>query len=492
MRQLKLFISYCHADLEPRPGFNVSRVGRILDEVKHELNCHSSRSRFKILRDVEVINVSDDFREKIRKAITACDMAILFLSDNFNRSEECEDEFVQLVAAGKPLFLVETEPPFFNDDQDRIKKHRTAVKNILSAKFWGVDNDQKSVRFGYPLPDTSTTRDRYYEALEVLVAGLKARAAALPPAADDLEEDPQGHTAVFVACPTTDVKPEAMRLASALEADGHSVRRFDPDLDVRDASSFSPVLSDAVAKCDVYVQLLGATPGKNVPGTELRLVRTQYEMAKKAGKPVFVWCGSHFDMEELAPDYGAFLKEIAPACQIGNYVEFEEYLKKKLNEIAAQQRSDDRRARRLQEPDVVSSWPFVAIDAAPADRDFAQKIADALVKYVNVDHLDYDLTGQKLADAVVDNNALILAYGKSIEGQKRTQAHFKLIRRPKAELSFKGLELAVGNGAPPTAPPCPRGPNVHVITVADEVDSVAISTFLKKLGVSVPQENEAR
>jgi hypothetical protein len=492
MRQLKLFVSYCRADTEPRPGFNVSRVGRIMDEVKHELSCHSSRSRFKILRDVEMVNVSENFRQKIQEAIAACDMAILFLSDNFCRSEECEAEFVQLVKAGKPLFLVETEPPFFNDGQDRIKKFREDVKDILFAKFWGIDNDQKPVRFGFPLPDASITRDKYYQALDVLVTGLKARAAELPHAADDQDEDIQGRYAVFVACPTTDVKSEAMRLASTLEADGHSVRAFDPDLDVRDANSFSDVLSNALAKCDIYVQLLGVTPGRSVPGTNLRLVRAQYEMAKKAGKLAFIWRGAEFDMEELAPDYAAFLKEIAPACQIGNFVEFEEYLKKKVSDIAALRRSEARRALRLQEPDVVASLPLVAIDAAPADRELAQKIADALAKYVNVDHLEYHLTGQSLADAVVDNNALILAYGLSTEGQKRTLAHFKLIRRPKSEFNFKGLELAVGNGAPSTAPPCPRGPNVHVISVADEVDSAAMCTFLRKLGVLIPQENEAR
>lgn len=491
MRVVKLFVSYCRADTEPRPGFNVSRVGRMMDEVKYELGCHSSRSRFKILRDVEMINVADNFRSKIRDAIADCDMAILFISENFCRSEECEAEFAQLVKAGKPLFLVETEPTLLDDEEDRIKKYRKEVEGVLVARFWGSDNNQKYVRFGFPIPDSSTNRDKYYEVLDTLVTGLKARASKLPRSADD-EEGPEVRYAVFVACPTPDVKPELLRLATSLEAEGHSLCAFDPELDVRDADSFTAALSEALAKCDVYVQLLGATPGKAVPGTNWRLVRAQYEMARKAGKPPFIWRAAGFDFEELAPDYGAFLKEIASVCQIGNFVEFEEYLKKKLNDLAAQRRSDARRALRSQEPDVMSSLPFVTIDAARADSDLAQKIADALVRYVNVDYLDYDLTGQKLADAVADNNALVLAYGKSTEGQKRTQAHFKLIRRPTEEFSFKGLELAVGNGAPRTAPPCPRGPNVHVITVEDEVDRVAMSAFLKKLGVSVPQEREAR
>jgi TIR domain len=515
MRQLKLFISYSHADLEPHPVFKESRIGQIMKEVKHELKCHSSRPRFKILRDVEIMHVSDNFRQKIQQAIADCDMAIVFLSEDYCISEECEAELVQLIEAEKPLFLVETEPPLIDDDRDRITKHRAALQDILYAKFWGTDNNQKPIKFGHPMPDNSETRDKYEKELDVLVTGIKERAARLARESNhhetndhetngdetnghetnghetDGHKDTQPGCAVFIACPTSDVKPQAMRLATAVEADRHSVRAFDMALDVGDDGSFSEALSNALAQSEVYVQLLGVNPGRPVPGTDWRLVRAQYETAMKANKPTFIWRSADLDIEELAPDYAAFLKEITPVCQIGTFVEFEEYLKKKLNDVAAPRRFDARRTLRLQEPDTVASWPFVAIDAAPADRDLAQKIADALEKYVNVGHLEYDLTGQTLADAVIDNHALIFAYGQSIEGRKRTQAHFKLIRRPKDESSFKGLGLAVGNGAPQTAPPCPRGPNVHVITVADEVDSAAMSTFLKTLGVSIPQENEA-
>src|SRR4051794_27148683 len=115
MRQLKLFISYSHADLKPRPGFTDSRVGRIMQELKYELRCGSSGSRFKIVRDVEMFVVSDNFRDKISDAIAACDMAVVFLSEDFCCSQECEAEFIQLLEAGKPLFLVESERPLVND-----------------------------------------------------------------------------------------------------------------------------------------------------------------------------------------------------------------------------------------------------------------------------------------------------------------------------------------------------------------------------------------
>jgi hypothetical protein len=489
MRQIKLFISYCHADLRPPPGFNESHVGLMMEDVKYDLHCHSERSPFKILRDDEIASVSQNFRQIIQAAINECDMALVFLSSYYCASEECEAEFVQLIEAGKPLFLVDTEPAWFNNNQNRILKHRDAIRDILSVRFWEWDRDQNVIRFGFPLPHVdSGTINKYYDLMEKLTRGLKNRAAELLLMDSGAEQENYSSSSVFVACSTPDVKSQATRLVDALEADGHNVHVFDPDLELRDATSLEDVLSGLLAKSDVYVQLLGAIPRKRVSGSNLRLVRAQYETAKKLGKTLYLWRPSNFDIDECQPEHGAFLKDIALVCSLGSYPEFETYLRKKLKDISAQRRSKDRRSQREDAARPNSSWPLVAIDAARTDRDLAAKITRALEEYVYIDNLDYDLTAQGLADAVMDSNALVLAYGQSAEGQKRAHAHFELVRRLKAEL--KNLELAVGNGAPPTAPPCPRGPNVHVITVTENVDTQAMFRFLERLGVSVPQENE--
>jgi hypothetical protein len=487
MRHIKLFISYCHADLRPRPGFKESRVGRMIEDVKYDLHCHSERSPFKILRDEEIASVSQNFREIIQAAINECDMALVFLSSDFCASEECEAEFVQLIEARKPLFLVDTEPAWFNGNQNRISKHRNAIKDILFVEFWERDKSQKVVRFGFPLPDVDPDKmDRYYGAMEKLTTGVKIRAANLLLTDGGTEQEAYPCQTVVMACSTPDVKSEATRLVDALEADGHSVHVFDPDLELRDSASLDDVLSGLLAKSDVYVQLLGAIPGKMVSGSNLRLVRAQYEAAKKLSKPLYLWRPSNFDIEECQPEHGAFLKDVALVCNLGSYPEFETYLRKKLKDIIAQRRSKERRSQREEATDPKSSWPLVAIDAARTDRELAEKITSALQDYVDTNNLDYDLTAQELAEAVMDSNALVLAYGQSAEGQKRAQAHFKLVRRQKAELASKNLELAVGNGAPPTAPPCPRGPNVHVITVTENVDTQSMFRFLERLGISMP------
>jgi hypothetical protein len=487
MRPIKLFISYCHADMRPRPGFKESRVGRILDDVKYELHCHSERSPFKIFRDVEITTVSEDFRPIIQAAIDECDMALVFLSSDFCSSEECEVEFAQLIESRKPLFLIDTEPAWFNDEHNRILKYRNAIKDILFVQFWERDNNQNATRYGFPLPHLDAdTMDKYFDALEKLATGVKTRAAKLVLADGGTAQETCSPHAVFMACPTSDVKPEAARLATMLEKDGHRVHVFDPDLENRDGAALEEVLLSTLANSDVYIQLLGAIPGRSVAGSSWRLVRTQYEIARRLGKTFYLWRASGFDIDECQSEHGAFLKDVALLCNLGPYPEFETYLRKKLKDVSAQRRSEERRAERESK-----SWPSVAIDAALADRELAEKITNALQAYADINNLDYDLTAGGLAEAVRDSNALVLAYGRSSEGQKRAQAHFRLVRRQRAELASKKLELAVGNGAPPTAPPCPRGPDVHIITVAEEVDTPAMFRFLERLGVSVPRENEA-
>jgi hypothetical protein len=491
MRQFKLFISYCHDDVQPRPHYNDSRVGRILADVKHDLGCHSSRSPFKILRDVEITTVSEVFPEKLQAAMSACDMAIIFLSPRYFASDWCLDELDRLHELDKPFCLIDTEPVWM-EYNDRVRNHRKAVRDILSVDFWEVDADQKTVLFGYPLPDIDRVNtEKYWARIQWVVEGVKARAKQLF-AGDEAEQDNDRRYSVFLACATSDVSREAAALSDSLEAAGHSVLAFDPELHVRDPQVFNQVVSKLLGKCDVYVQLIGGVD-KILRGSELRLVRSQYDLAMQSGKPRYIWQKSNFDINKCQPEYRGFLQKIGLDCHAGNYLEFEDYLSKKLDDIRAQSRSEDRRAQRAQAAGANAVQPFVAIDAVAEDRDLAAKIDDALNQYVNIDHLPYDnLTLQMLNDAVADHNGLILAYGKSANGQNWVRSHLKIIRRSEASIRSKKLELAVGNGAPPDAPPCPHGPDVHVIAVADEVvDSVAISQFLDRLGVSVSPGNGA-
>ena len=148
MPQVKMFVSYAHADFVPPPGgYKESRAAQILNDIKYGLNCHSARSRFKILRDAEqLLHASNSIHETLDKAIDECDMALLLLSENYCASEECAREFTRLLRLRKPLFLVEMED-VWSQSATYLEEYRREVREILASHFWGIV-DGKKVRYG--------------------------------------------------------------------------------------------------------------------------------------------------------------------------------------------------------------------------------------------------------------------------------------------------------------------------------------------------------
>jgi hypothetical protein len=486
MNQVNIFISYAHADLNPLAGYKTSRVGQILSDIKHHLSCGSSRSRYKILRDVEKTGVSDDFRKWIAAAIAQCDMAWLLLSENYFLSEECTAELERLIELGKPLVPIETE-----DVQEHVGQYRANLKDLLAGRFWAIE-DQKPVLFGFPWPHSegSNRRQEYSGALESTIRGVKERSKEILAQAKQPEKPspPERHT-VFLACPTSIVRREADRLEKALEADGCSVLRLDPDLDGGD--DFEKALTESIATCDLYVQLLGDKPGRGVGRAATPLVVLQHEIATRLEKKIHAWRSPDFDVSECGPDYSAFLNRVE--SHLTSFEEFERYIKE-IGKNAVEQRKSEERRRERQDrhPDGEVS-PMVAIDVAEPDYALAQRISAVFGKHVDIETLPFDLDGEAFSTAIADNDAIILGYGPSVGGQRRATAHYKIIRKKNADDRAKHLEIAFGDAASASDPPCPRGPSVHVISVKDEkIDETAMDEFLTRLGVRAVRVQESR
>jgi hypothetical protein len=483
MAQVKLFVSYAHADFVARPPFNDSRVGQLLSDIKHDIGCYGSRPRFCILRDVEqLIQISQSIHGRIDAAIAECDAALVLLSENYCLSEECAKEFDQLVKCEKPIFVVETEDVSSTEFAEPLANHKAYMEEIRSARFWGME-DRRTIRFGYPMPhsDISKHRDKYVTALEELVAHIKDQAKDILSAGELDRARLDLNYTMYLASPTSDVKAEADQLEKAVEADGSSVLRIDPGLVSGDATRLQAAFRDAIARCDIYVQLLGSTPGRSLgEGPASQLAAAQYAVATELGKRIYSWRKSGFDIGECRPDYSAFLSSVQ--SHLTSIEEFEQYVRRKAKDVQAHRESAERRKARGADSEVSgASLKLVAIDVAQADNHLARRITAALRSHVDIDTLAFDLDASALSEAVADNDAIILGYGPSEDGQRRAKAHFKIIRKKKGEQKAKRFELAVGDAAPETAPPCPQGPDVHVISVRDEIDEAALLAFLTRL-----------
>jgi hypothetical protein len=235
-------------------------------------------------------------------------------------------------------------------------------------------------------------------------------------------------------------------------------------------------------RCDLFVQLLGGVPGcPLVEGSALRRVPGQYGIAESLGAQIQTWRKPDFDVGDCDADYAQFLNGLT--SHVAPFEEFEQYVVKKLVDIFASRQLDNRRTERIGKQASPTQRPLVAIDVAKSDNDLAKKIAKAFGEYVDVETLAFDLERSELEEAISINDAVILGYGASDEGQKRANSHFKIIRKRRADVQAKRLEMAVGNAAPPSAPPAPSGPDVPVIAIGEEVDRPAMMRFLERLGV---------
>jgi hypothetical protein len=482
MSKVKIFVSYANADLEPYPGYQLSRVGTILDEIKHHLGCHDKRCNFEILRDRDgLISPSYDIDEMVDRGIGDCDIGLILMSPSYCSSEECELELGKLLDRGKPLFIVETHSIWDAQFENRLRKFFPRIERILRIQFYG-GSPEKRVLFGSPLPwlVDAEGRRNYDGALQQLVSGIRTRGSDILQtrnAAKGLPAQPISQHVVFLARSTVDIKNNAQRLATFLEKEGYSTFSFDPSLHVGPGMLMSSVVTTAIAKCDVVIQLLGGVPGAQVEGKTL--VSLQHALGKESGKPHLVWRSPTFDPAECGLDYSDFLRSIQ--YHETSYEEFEQYALKQIANVTRLAESDARRKSILEANGMTNDdiWPLVAIDVAEPDVEIADVVAEALKQFAYVAPLPFDLDRPKLVEATSDNDGIVLVYGESREGQTRIGAHFPIIH--KSQRLSRKFDIAIGNGSGPRALPHPRGPNIHVIKVDRErlqIDAKSLMGFL--------------
>ena len=253
-------------------------------------------------------------------------------------------------------------------------------------------------------------------------------------------------------------------------------------------------MSNALSRCDIYVQLLGGLPGKKAPGGEAGIVRRQFEVAVKSEKPRHVWMRSDFDIAECDQNHAAFLNGIALGSHRGSFVEFKDYLLKKLRDVAKQEESDQRRLQRIRNSSRKPAKHCRRSESTPRSRttnslrssatlsgSMSMSICSIMRSTVPRWRLRWRTTMRscsRMARARKDGSAR-----RPISGSLPAE---------NADAKAKRFQLAVGNGAPPGSPSCPRGPDVQIISIADKVDTAAMLEFLGRLGVAASQTEAAR
>ena len=503
--QIKIFVSYAHADFRNWPGYEFSRARLILDQMIQALGANDGRLHFKVVMDTRnLIKPSDNIDAKISEAVDDCDIGLAFLSESYCNSPECEREFDMLSErSDKPFFLVELEDVWSEAViEHRLTPKRPNIDRLSKVSFWGMIED-RAIPYGFPLPNEDpVTKTQYRAALVELVGGIKLRGTQILRQKQEIAafSEPPPRPFVFVALATPDVRGEAEKLLRHLRAAGYGVYmpNEESDLSLADFSSIPDHLDKVIAECDFYVQLFGGTPGREILGTGgKRLAELQFEVAAASAKPMVLWQSRSFDAERADQNYVQFLRRTSP--HILSYEEFELFAEKEIAKRFAAINAEQKRIAKATEAPVAEAATAaaptirtVAIDAAPEDASLSQMLSEALQTHVGVDNVDYEPSNDSLRDVALQNDAVILVWGGSQAGWKRTRAHLNLFRRY-AGPDGMPPKKAIGNAAPPPpeAPPCPTGPDVSVMRVKDQVDPAALAGFLAQLGIGGPQQSSS-
>ncbi|EPX79509.1 TIR domain-containing protein [Salipiger mucosus] len=489
-----IFVSYAHADIEPRTFRTSSLLSELLEGIKYDLTKNDRRAPYRFLRDKEgVLNAGDWIDEALTEAIREADIGLVFLSTQYCQSDSCAAELRQMHARGMPVILVELDDAWERGGKPCAGAMRTAYEDLLSVRFWQC-RDGRVETFGYPVPREATgdSREGYYKRLLDVVHALREKREEVLAGAGHAEDAvviPEEPVNVVMAAPTGDVKEIADRLERSYEAAGLSVLR----LDRLEADLSAETVRRAVRQADLFVQVLGMVQGKRMPDHDnTPAVIAQHEIAREEKARIETWVALDFDVEECSERYATFLEEAVPHRT--SFEGFEEYSKRVAAEQVANREAEERRERIQDDSDLGGEGvvPIVSIDAAEDDFDLRDRVIDTLGRHVVVFPIHPETEMNKLGEQVKGNDAIVLIYGRGVEGQKRANMRGMYFLRNRARFTpptRDHFEIAFGDASPAGSTPCPRGKPLHVIRVDEGLDPVATSEFLHSLGVDAPAES---
>ena len=486
-----IFVSYSHRDARHRPRFNSSRMGELLADLRYELGADGSDSPFQLIKDTEgALRTGDWIDEKIDQEIERSDIGLVFLSENYCRSTSCEKELRKFIELGKNLILVELDDSWTTSDTHAMAPLRDKLRGLLSIRFW-TEEAGKILRYGYPLPQTATghSQEGYRQQLQRLVDDIKSMSKTLPQKASTRAKPAEtakdsSLVQIVLAASTSDTKDETDRLERVYLDGGFGVTRLDRVADTLSAE----IIREHLAAAHLFVQVIGAIPGRRIEDCEgLPSSIAQHRIAKDAGIETAVWMPRGFDLAECGESYAEFLRTVV--SHRSSFEDFETYSVKLARKKEETIQSELRREK-IYEAVPGEFPPLVSIDSAQGDADLRDKITAALHKHVLVDYVDYNASMEALSESVRDNDAIVLVYGQTAEGQKRARAHFRFFRRWRKAVwneEHQRFEIAFGDAAPKDATPCPSGPGIHVIPIDADIDEVSMGAFLSSLGVQATQ-----
>jgi hypothetical protein len=376
-----VFVSYAHIDDEPLVGAQRGWVTTLVNNLETVVRQKLGSKDLALWMDHELAG-NQPLTPAIMSALGNTAILLIILSPGYVGSEWCRRErqtFLNLVQgkreAGSQVFVV------YGDKLERSSVP-AELADLIGYPFWIQEQEGKAPRtLGRPVPTPAETE--YYSRVNqlghelsqelkrlraardagVICAPQGWAAGGLPPADMAAVCPPEGPT-VFLAEVTDDLETRREEVRRYLSQAGLNVlpQTYYPR---DDAGAFAQAMKADLARCKVFVQLLGAFAGRKVPALPKGYPELQHELAQAAGIRLLQWRSRNLDVGSVEdPAQRALLEgETVLACGI------EEFKQAIVEEARRPSRADPEHSR-----DVLV---FVNNDAP--DRELAENVAKLLL-----------------------------------------------------------------------------------------------------------------
>lgn len=457
-----LFISYAHVD--DAPVFGARWVSALVQDLRHLLAQKMGRQdAFSMWWDEINLRGHHAITPEIRTVLQQSATLLMVLSPGYLASQWCRQEkdlFFEGLG-GEPqnrVFVVEKQ--VLDADQSRPAE----LADIKGYRFWYQDEHHQARTLSLREPEPHVTA--YIRLVEDLATDisrqLKARAAAAPP----LPAEPKA--TVFLAEVTDDLDPRREQVRRYLE---QAQLRVLPARRHLEGQAFRDALEQALGQSTLFIQLLGAYPGRRPPDIPQGYARLQLERAQALKLPILQWHDPTLKLDQVGSQEQ---RELLGAVSV--YAEPLESFKQRIVQQALPPPPLP--------PVVRAGAPVVFINTERRDRTLAETIRDRvdarLLAALPVSEGTAAEVREDLEHKLVHCDALIVVYGQTTLGWVDRQLLYCNRMTPERQRPF--LTLGVYDGPPEEKPAVStRMPGLEILMCRQGLDAQRLQAFLAPL-----------
>ncbi len=448
-----VFVSYATVDDHPaKCGWVSAFVSALSESLAAAIGQRDPKRIWWDRSDIdEEASLTEQIRSKVQKS--AC--MVVILSRGYSKSKWCRQEreaFLAAVAgkrdAERRLFLIDIgnldqqdRPPEFLDKRGRLFYMQPAHTTDPSDRQ----------RLGFPTPDPENKDHKeFFAQVDQLARDICERITKLP---GTQAQTPPPKTSpdvtLFVAEAADDVAEQREEVVRFLSDHFQVLPTLDEPLPHR-FDAWQAAVNAGLQASTLFVQVLGALPGRKIIGSDEKLVLAQFDRARAAGKRIVTW-------RSVAPESvgDTRMRELVSAADYSGPLEQFKTEIRRLAQPPAPVKVIERPCFAGDQPP-----PMVFIHAGVEDQSQAELLADALAQLDCFTATPLiggspELIRQDLEANLHECDGLILFYGHITPDWIRTQFRAlprSLSKRQRLDPPRPLRALAICNGDPPDKP----------------------------------------